>query len=119
MTISPPKPLTTALVGEAVIRPFRVEVPDSELEDLRAHRRNPLPREGARRRPHRAPVGEHRPAAGRPAGDDGTLVRYPGTEYDLGRVEARLNALAQFLLRSTASISTSSTSSRVMRTRCR
>ena len=44
MTISPPKTPTPALVEDAVIRPFRVEIRDSELDDLRGtHRGNPVP----------------------------------------------------------------------------
>jgi Epoxide hydrolase N terminus len=47
------------------------------------------------------------------------LVRYWGTDYDLRRFEARLNALPQFTPRSTGSTSTSFTSSRRTRTPCR
>jgi hypothetical protein len=49
MAISPPKTPTMALVEDAVIRPFRVEVPGSELEDLRG-------RITATRFPEREPV---------------------------------------------------------------
>jgi pimeloyl-ACP methyl ester carboxylesterase len=98
MTISPPKTPTTALVEDAAIRPFRVEVPDSELEDLRA-------RIAATRFPEREPVenpivhplGNTVPPQGVQLATMEALVRYWGTEYDLRRIEARLNALPQFL----------------------
>jgi pimeloyl-ACP methyl ester carboxylesterase len=98
MTISPPKTPTTALVEDAVVRPFRVEIPDSELEDLRA-------RIAATRFPEREPVedpivhplGNTAPPQGVQLATMQALVRYWGTEYDLRRVEARLNALPQFL----------------------
>ena len=98
MTISPPKIPTTPLVEDAVIRPFRVEVPDSELEDLRA-------RIVATRFPEREPVedaivhplGNTVPPQGVQLATMEALTRYWGTQYDLRRVEARLNALPQFL----------------------
>ncbi len=52
-----------------------------------AHRRDTLARQGARRRP----------VAGRPAGDAAELARYWVEDYDFGRLEARLNALPQFM----------------------
>ena len=81
-----------------MIRPFRVEVPDSELEDLRA-------RIVATRFPEREPVedaivhplGNTVPPQGVQLATMEALARYWGTQYDLRRVEARLNALPQFL----------------------
>ena len=98
MTISPPNTPRTGLVEGAVIRPFRIEVPDSELEDLRA-------RIAATRFPEREPVedpiahplGNTAPAQGVQLATMEALVHYWGTEYDLRRIEARLNALPQFL----------------------
>ena len=98
MAISPPETPTTALVEDAGIRPFRIEVPDSELENLRA-------RIVATRFPEREPVedpivhplGNTAPPQGVQLATMKALVRYWGTEYDLRRIEARLNALPQFL----------------------
>jgi pimeloyl-ACP methyl ester carboxylesterase len=81
-----------------VIRPFTVEIPESDVEDLRA-------RIAATRFPEREPVeepivhplGNTVPPQGVELATMEALVRYWGTEYDLRRVEARLNALPQFL----------------------
>jgi pimeloyl-ACP methyl ester carboxylesterase len=84
--------------GATAIRPFTVEFSDAAVEDLRA-------RVAATRFPEREPA-EH--AIVHPLGDDvppqgvelatmEALVRYWATDYDLRRIEARLNALPQFL----------------------
>ena len=57
-----------------------------------AHLRDPLSREGAGRRSDRASVGNTAPSQGVELATMEALVRYWGTEYDLRRVEARLNA---------------------------
>ena len=80
------------------IRPFTVEIPESDVEDLRA-------RIAATRFPEREPVeepivhplGNTVPPQGVELATMEALMRYWGTEYDLRRVEARLNALPQFL----------------------
>ena len=80
------------------IRPFTVEFPEAEVEDLRA-------RIAATRFPEREPVedrivhplGDTVPAEGVELATMEAVVRYWGTEYDLRRVEARLNALPQFM----------------------
>ncbi len=80
------------------IRPFPVEFPEADVADLRA-------RITATRFPEREPVedpivhplGDHVPPQGVELATMEALVRYWGTEYDLRRVEARLNALPQFL----------------------
>src|SRR5690242_20905251 len=80
------------------IRPFTVEIPEAEVEDLRARIR-------ATRLPEREPVedrtvhplGDTVPPQGVELAMMEALVRYWGTEYDLRRVETRLNALPQFL----------------------
>src|SRR5438093_3613949 len=92
------------------IRPFTVEVPDEDLVDLRR-------RIAATRWPERETVADE--SQGVQLATMQELVRYWGTEYDFRRFEARLNALPQFITRSTASTSTSSTSGRRTRTRCR
>ena len=77
---------TTA--GATAIRPFRVEIPEAEVEDLRA-------RIVATRLPEKEPVEDA--SQGVQLATMQALVRYWGTEYDLRRVETRLNALPQFL----------------------
>jgi pimeloyl-ACP methyl ester carboxylesterase len=82
----------------SAIRPFTVEIPEAEVEDLRE-------RIAATRFPEREPaedpivhpLGDKVPAQGVELATMEALVRYWGTEYDLRRVEARLNALPQFL----------------------
>ena len=82
----------------AVIRPFTVEIPETEIDDLRA-------RIAATRCPEREPVedpivhplGDTVPPQGVQLATMEALVRYWGSEYDLRRVETRLNALPQFM----------------------
>jgi hypothetical protein len=74
--------------GATAIRPFTVEIPDAEVEDLRA-------RIVATRLPEKEPVKDA--SQGVQLATMQALVRYWGTEYDLRRVETRLNALPQFL----------------------
>ena len=73
---------------DASIRPFHVEVPESEFDDLRRRIR-------ATRWPEKENVGDI--TQGVPLATMQALVQYWGTEYDLRRVETRLNALPQFL----------------------
>jgi pimeloyl-ACP methyl ester carboxylesterase len=70
------------------IRPFRIEIPDAEVEDLRA-------RILATRLPEKETVADA--SEGVQLATMQALVQYWGTEYDLRRVETRLNALPQFL----------------------
>ena len=89
---------TERSAGATAIRPFTVEFPEADVEDLRA-------RIAATRFPEREPVedrtvhplGNTVPSQGVELATMEALVRYWGTEYDLRRVEARLNALPQFL----------------------
>ena len=89
---------TERSAGATAIRPFAVEFPDADVEDLRA-------RITATRFPEREPVedptvhplGDAVPPQGVELATMEALVRYWGTEYDLRRVEARLNALPQFV----------------------
>jgi pimeloyl-ACP methyl ester carboxylesterase len=84
--------------GAAAIRPFTIELPEADVEDLRA-------RIAATRFPEREPVeepivhplGDNVPPQGVELATMEALVRYWGTEYDLRSVETRLNALPQFL----------------------
>src|SRR3954466_6535916 len=79
-------PMTTVEL-QAGIRPFHVEVSDEALEDLRR-------RIAATRWPSRELVEDR--SQGVQLATMKALARYWTTDYDLGRVEARLNALPQF-----------------------
>jgi pimeloyl-ACP methyl ester carboxylesterase len=70
------------------IRPFAVDIPDEALNDLRE-------RLAATRWPTKELVGDS--AQGVQLATTEALVRYWRTEYDFGRLEARLNALPQFM----------------------
>jgi pimeloyl-ACP methyl ester carboxylesterase len=74
--------------GETAIRPFAVKFPESQIDDLRA-------RVAATRLPEKEPVVDG--SQGVQLATMEALVRYWGTEYDLRRVESRLNALPQFI----------------------
>ena len=70
------------------IRPFQVDIPDQALDDLRR-------RIAATRLPEKETVADA--SQGVQLATMQALARYWGTEYDFGRVEARLNALPQFM----------------------
>jgi pimeloyl-ACP methyl ester carboxylesterase len=70
------------------IRPFEFDIAETEIEDLRA-------RVAATRFPEKEPVADA--SQGVQLATMQALVRYWGSEYDFRRVEARLNALPQFL----------------------
>jgi len=70
------------------LRPFRVEVPEAELTELRS-------RINATRWPDRETVTDQ--SQGVQLATMQALARYWGTEYDWRKVEARLNALPQFI----------------------
>ncbi|MGZ5619090.1 MAG: epoxide hydrolase family protein, partial [Usitatibacter sp.] len=70
------------------IRPFRVNVPDVALADLRA-------RIAATRWPDRETVADQSQGVQLAKLQD--LARYRGTDYDWRKVEAKLNALPQFV----------------------
>ena len=76
---------TTDTAGEIV--PFKVDVPDEELADLRR-------RVAATRWPSRELVGDRSQGVQLAALQE--LARYWTTEYDWRQCEARLNALPQF-----------------------
>jgi pimeloyl-ACP methyl ester carboxylesterase len=80
---------TTETSADATaIRPFTVEIPEADVEDLRARIR-------ATRFPEKEPVDDASQGVQLAAME--ALVRYWATEYDLRRVERRLNALPQFM----------------------
>jgi pimeloyl-ACP methyl ester carboxylesterase len=89
---------TERSAAATAIRPFTVEFPEADVADLRA-------RITATRFPERDPVeapivhplGDAVPPQGVELATMEALVRYWGAEYDLRRIESRLNALPQFL----------------------
>src|SRR5689334_6299604 len=78
---------TTAASAESAVRPFRIEVPPGEIDELRR-------RINATRWPTRELVTDR--SQGVQLAAIQNLARYWTTEYDWRRCEARLNALPQF-----------------------
>jgi pimeloyl-ACP methyl ester carboxylesterase len=78
---------TTEKSGATAIRPFRVDVPDEALQDLRR-------RIAAARLPSKELVDDR--SQGVQLATIQALARYWTTEYDWRRCEARLNALPQY-----------------------
>ena len=78
------------LAAEAsdTVRPFRAQVPESALADLKR-------RIAATRWPDKETVAD--PSQGAPLARMQELVRYWGSGYDWRKLEAKLNALPQFL----------------------
>jgi pimeloyl-ACP methyl ester carboxylesterase len=74
--------------GASAIRPFRVNIPQEEIDDLRR-------RIAATRLPERETVADD--SQGVQLATVQNLVRYWATEYDWRKCEARLNALPQFI----------------------
>jgi pimeloyl-ACP methyl ester carboxylesterase len=75
-----------------------VELSDAEVEDLRARlRATRFPEREPVEDPTVHPLGNNLPPQGVELGTMEALVRYWGTEYDLRRVEKRLNAVPQFV----------------------
>ena len=70
------------------ISPLQVEIPDQDLDDLRR-------RIAGSRLPRRELVEDSSQGVQLATAEE--VVRYWGAEYDLGRVEKRLNALPQFV----------------------
>jgi pimeloyl-ACP methyl ester carboxylesterase len=82
------QPSSEQTAGNNAIRPFRVNVPEAELTDLRT-------RINATKWPERETVMDA--SQGVQLATIQALARYWGTEYDWRKVEARLNALPQFI----------------------
>ena len=74
--------------GDTTIRPFTIETPEADLDDLRA-------RIAATHWPERETVADD--SQGVPLATMQNLARYWGTDYDWRRCEAELNALPQFI----------------------
>jgi pimeloyl-ACP methyl ester carboxylesterase len=79
--------MTHDTMTEARVRPFHVDVPEEDLDDLRR-------RIAATRWPNRELVADRSQGVQLAAMQE--LARYWTTDYDLRRCEARLNALPQF-----------------------
>jgi pimeloyl-ACP methyl ester carboxylesterase len=80
--------MSTTVETATEIRPFRVEVPDERLDDLRR-------RIAATQWPEKETVDDH--SQGVPLGMMQELADYWTTEYDWRRCEERLNGLPQFI----------------------
>ena len=79
---------TNEATDSGAIRPFQIDIPAEAIDDLRR-------RIQATRLPEKETVGDA--TQGVQLETIRRLARYWGTEYDFGRVEARLNALPQFM----------------------
>jgi len=77
-----------AAEGNNAIRPFRINVPEAELVDLRR-------RISTTKWPERETVTDE--SQGVPLATMQDLARYWATDYDWRKVEAKLNALPQFI----------------------
>jgi pimeloyl-ACP methyl ester carboxylesterase len=77
-----------AAAGDTAIRTFRVKIPDQKLAELRRRIR-------ATQWPEKETVADH--SQGVPLALMQELARYWATDYDWRKVEARLNALPQFI----------------------
>ena len=80
--------VTTELAGATAIRPFHIDIPQEELDELRR-------RLQATRWPEGETVEDE--SQGVQLETMRELVRYWGAEYDFGRLEARLNAFPHFV----------------------
>jgi len=80
--------MSSTLETASDIRPYQVDIPDQALDDLRR-------RIAATNWPERETVDDE--SQGVPLAMIQKLARYWATDYDLRRVEARLNALPQFI----------------------
>ena len=85
-SLFPVRPAPAATDGE--IRPFHINIPEADLVDLRQ-------RLAATRWPEKETVADD--SQGVPLAMLQDLVRYWRTDYDWRKVEARLNALPQFI----------------------
>jgi pimeloyl-ACP methyl ester carboxylesterase len=79
---------TTDRSADATVRPFTIEIPDADLEDLRA-------RIAATRWPEKETVDDA--SQGVQLATIQAVARYWETEYDWRKCEARLNAVPQFV----------------------
>jgi pimeloyl-ACP methyl ester carboxylesterase len=87
-TIDMPQTSAAGTGSATALRPFRVEVPEADLIDLRR-------RLNASRLPERETVADF--SQGVPLATVEKLAKYWATEYDWRKVEARLNAVPNFI----------------------
>ena len=80
--------MTSSVSANGQIRPFRVDIPEEKLTDLRR-------RIAATRWPEKEPVDDQSQGVQLPTIQ--ALARYWATEYDWRRLEAKLSALPQFI----------------------
>jgi pimeloyl-ACP methyl ester carboxylesterase len=78
----------TATAQDASVRPFRIDLPEEDLVELRR-------RIAATRLPEKEPVDDRSQGVQLAAIE--ALARYWGTEYDFGRLESRLSGLPHFM----------------------
>jgi pimeloyl-ACP methyl ester carboxylesterase len=83
-----PQPGGATAAGNTTVRPFRVDIPEEEIADLRK-------RIGATRWPERETVADQ--SQGVQQATLQKLARYWATDYDWRKCEARLNALPNFI----------------------
>jgi hypothetical protein len=93
--------MTEKSAGDTTIRPLTIDIPEAELEDLRA-------RLAGTRFPEKETVEDD--SQGVPLSVMRDLARYWATDYDWRTCEARLNAVPTSSPKSTDWTSTSSTS---------
>ncbi|HXQ57560.1 MAG TPA: epoxide hydrolase N-terminal domain-containing protein, partial [Actinomycetes bacterium] len=86
-TASPRSAAPGAAAEDTTIRPFRVDIPEADLEDLRR-------RLAATRWPSRELVDDR--SQGVQLATIQELTRYWTSDYDWRKAEAKLNALPQF-----------------------
>src|SRR6516225_11671448 len=79
---------TMAQANATAVRPFRINVPEAELTELRR-------RINATRWPEQETVADQ--SQGMPLATIRELARYWATDYDWRKAEAKLNALPQFV----------------------
>jgi pimeloyl-ACP methyl ester carboxylesterase len=79
---------TVTVMDDTIVRPFRVDVPQEAIDDLRR-------RIGATRWPNKEVVPDR--SQGVQLATIQELSRYWATDYDFGRLESSLNALPQFM----------------------
>src|SRR3954466_15807143 len=79
---------STAVAGTPTVRPFRIDVPQEEIDELRQRVR-------ATRWPDKETVGDR--SQGVQLAKLRPLIEYWGNGYDWRKVEAALNALPQFV----------------------
>jgi pimeloyl-ACP methyl ester carboxylesterase len=88
MAVSTSQDSTSAAVEADAIRSLRIEIPQEDVDELRR-------RVQATRWPEKETVGDA--SQGVQLATMQELVRYWGTEYDFGRLEARLNEFPHFI----------------------